>query len=244
MSSSIVNRYFISEVATFATTAPTNGSTWIHVPHIGNERLVKVQEFDDAIQANHLGLTTAQYPTVKGGSFTFRTMIHTGTKAFDGTGGDSNPTSCYAQKLLESYFGVAASAAFTGTTVAAASGAGNTAPLKVASASNLAVGMAIFVGAVDGSAGEVRFITTISGTDITLDQDLSAANYVENSIVYGAFNFSPTLGAYAKQLYLSHIMDGHADLLVRFAVGRRDHDLVDDQGFVGGWHELEKVEGR
>lgn len=207
MSSAAVNAYTYSEVATFATTAPAAGATWLPLPAIGNPRIKKEQGIDEAQETNLYGARSPHYSTAKASSFGCQTRIYTGTKAFDGVGGDSDPAACFLQKAHEHYFGMAASAAFTGTTVGVASGPGNTTPLIVTSAANLAVGMGIQVGS------EIRFITAISGVNITLNADLLvAANYVSTTAIYGAFNFRPTLGNFTKKLYVNHQIHGHSDM--------------------------------
>jgi hypothetical protein len=213
MGSSVkVNGYYISEVATWETAAPDANSTWLYVGHLGNEELGKEQMFDDAQEANSVGARTPRNPTVKGGSFTLRVRVRTGSKGDDGASGDTAPTTCYAQKLLENAFGVAA-VHNAGTTVAAASGPGASTPLKVTSATNMALGMAIQIGS------EMRVIVGISGTDITLNKDLlTSANYDAGTVIYGGFFFVPTLGSYAKYIYLTHVTGAKVDMLQRCRV--------------------------
>lgn len=199
-------RLSLSEVATYTTTAPTGGSTWIHMPVEGQPLPNLEQGVDEPVIGNTSGASVAGYPTVKKSDISWTMPIYTGSTSFDGASGDTDPTSCFFQKGLESYFGMAASASFTGTTVASGTGAGRTAAMKVASASNLAVGMMVMVN------GEGRFITAISGTDITLNCDLSTTPSL-GDVVAGCFNFKPTLGEYAKYLYLNAERDGHKWLL-------------------------------
>lgn len=202
------SRINFSEVASYTATAPVGGDTWVHIPAV-DQPLPSLPQGEDApIIGNNYGASSIGYPTVKGpAGLQWQTPVYTGTLGLDGTGGDSNPSACYAQKLLESYFGAASDFLFKGTTVGAASGAGRTAPLVVAAATNLAVGMAIKVGSENP-----RFITAISGTDISLNADLSASPS-NGTVVYGAFNFKPTLGEYAPYLYLNVERDGHGWML-------------------------------
>jgi hypothetical protein len=131
--------------------------------------------------------------------------------------------------FLKSVFNGAPSAAFTGTTVAAASGAGRTAALKVSSATNLAVGMAIMVN------GEVAFIKAISGTDITLNRDFSSTP-AQNDVVYGAFNYTLTLGDQGTYLYQLVERDGHKWLLGPGAImNAKLSGLASGQGLRWDW---------
>lgn len=208
-----VNTYALSPVAAWLTAAPVNSDTWTILEHLGDQELAKPQDVDAGQEANPYGLATNDYPTIKGGGFPSTTRIYTGTKGNDGAGSDTDPTSCYGQTRYESYFGMAAGNAFKGTTVAGTSGPGFTTPLKVTSASNLVVGMGIFVGAVGGSVGEYATITNISGTDVTLDHDIVAANYASGSIIYGGFNFYPNLGEPAAYQYLTHTKSTGQDMI-------------------------------
>jgi hypothetical protein len=66
---------------------------------------------------------------------------------------------------------------------------------------------------------EMRFIKSISGTDITLDSNLTtAANYAENAVVYGPKYWTPTLGDYTKALYFNYEHDGGGFLVGPCAV--------------------------
>ncbi len=208
MSSAKVNRVCFSEVATFSTAAPDASSTWTHLPAIDVALPKVVQGKDSAQEANSRGNGSASYATHKEGSGAFQTRIYTGTKGLDGAGGDTSPSSYYLEKLISNYYGSDGSAAFTGTTVASSSGPGQSSALKVASASNMAVGMPIICG------NEARVIKAISGADITLDSDLAtAANYANGAVVYGLKYWTPTLGNYAKCLYFNYEEDGHSWLV-------------------------------
>lgn len=195
--------------------APTGSDTWVHVPVLENPTPVKEMGIDEATEGNDYGAASAPLPTAPKATLAMTTRVYGGSKTFDGSGGSADPTSCFAKALLESYFGAASSNAFTGTTVATSSGPGKTTPLKVASASNLAVGMAI----QSGTTLEIGFITAISGTDISLDRDWTT--YANGNVVRGAFNFSPAIGdaaSSAKLIYVNHERDSHKSLLGEGAV--------------------------
>ena len=204
--SALVNRYNVAEVATFTTTAPVNSDTWTHVPVLGAPMPDLTMDADEASEANTLGASSLHYPTVRKSALAVTTRIHTGSKGFDGSGGDADPTTPFLALMLKSLFNSAPSAAFTGTTAAAAGGPGRTTPLKVTSATNLAVGMALMW------EGEIAFIKGISGTDITLNRDFSATP-ANLDPIYGAFNYSLTLGDAATYLYQLVERDGHSWLL-------------------------------
>ncbi len=213
MATEAINGYYISEVASFLATAPVASDTWIRVPHLGTETLGKTLEFDMAQEADNLGMRSRRYKTVKSGGFTIKTRVHTGSLSDDN--GSGGPAQCFAQKLLENYFGAVALHTTLGTTVAApgtATGAAGS-PIVVTAATGMAVNNALMVGAAGGSAADVRFITVVSGSNITLDAALAAANRATSSVIYGGFTFIPTLGEYSKYLYLTHVMDGHVDMI-------------------------------
>jgi hypothetical protein len=227
--SALVNRYNHAEVATYATTAPTNASTWTDSAVLGAPMPVLEMGEDAALQANTRGASSNAYPTVRKCSIDLQTRLHTGNKGLDGSGGDSDPTNPFHPLLLKSLFNGAGSAAFTGTTAAAASGAGRTAPLKVTSATNLAVGMAIMW------SGEVAFIKAISGTDITLNRDFSSSP-ANLDVIYGAFNYGLALGDQSTYLYQLVERDGHRWLLGPGAVmNAKLSGLASGQGLRMDW---------
>lgn len=199
-------------ISGFTTTAPVAGDTWTLWPTVDSPFEDKEEMgFDEGREANSIGAPSPPVPTVPSGSGGGLVRDWGGSKAFDGVGGDADPTACFMQGIHENFFGAAAVTSFTGTTVAAPGTAGGqTAPIVVTSATGLAVGMAVMVGAVGGSAAEVRFIEAISGVNVTLDQDLSAANRVTGSIIYGAFNFVPTLGTYGSYVAINVVRDGYS----------------------------------
>lgn len=193
-----VNRYSFAEVATFATAAPTAYTSYVDIPVEGSPEFGKVQDSADANIANIYGASSPPIATVRSSSFAFETPICGGTAALDGVGGDSAPTSCFMQAPLESFFGADA-VTFAGNTVAASSGAGNTAPLKFTSATGVTPGMIFQFGS------EIRAATVKSTNDVTLNADLgTAANYAENAVIYGAFNFTPTVGQKVECLHMLH----------------------------------------
>lgn len=199
-------------ISGFTSAAPVAGDTWTLFPTVDGPFDDKEEMgFDEGREANNIGAPSPPVPTVPSASGGGLVRAWGGSKAFDGAGGDTDPTSCFMQGLTENYMGAAAVTSFSGTTVAAPGTAGGqTAPIVVTSATGLVVGMAIMVGAVGGSAAEIRFIEAISGVNITLDQDLSAANRVTGSIIYGAFNFVPTLGTYGSYVALNVVRDGYS----------------------------------
>lgn len=204
-----VSGIYITEKNTFATAAPVGGDTWTQVPAIDQPLPALEQMLDTVVEGNAYGAGTAPVPTVKKSSIQLQTRVWTGSKGF-GTGTD--PTTCYMQKALESYFGMAANTAFAGTTLAALSGAGKTAPIKVTSATGLAAGK--FVR--NGTTKEVAMVKAVSGTDVTLDRDFTT--YTAGVVLEGAFDFRPTLGQYAKALWMNAERDTHKRLLGAGAV--------------------------
>lgn len=119
-------------------------------------------EDDQAIQVNAFG-DPAKFLTAKGGAMPFKIYM----PGLNQTAADATlVTQDDIGDLLTSALGGVLHG--TSTTVAAASGPGATTPLKVASAGTFAIGAALMVN------GEARRITAISGTDLTLDQDLSS----------------------------------------------------------------------
>jgi hypothetical protein len=227
--SALVNRYNHAEVATYATTAPTNASTWTDTTALGAPQPTLEMGADNAQAANYTGQGSNDYSTVRRCSIDLQTRLHTGTKGFDGSGGDSDPSNPFLPLFLKSLFNGAPSAGFTGNTVAAASGAGRTAALKVTAATNMAVGMAIMVN------GEVAFIKAISGTDITLNRDFSSTP-AQNDVVYGAFNYTLTLGDQGTYLYQLVERDGHKWLLGPGAImNAKLSGLASGQGLRWDW---------
>lgn len=202
-----VNRVSIHERATFDAADPGAGSTWIHMPAIEPGFITKTQEVDDAQISNLYGGRSPDRATVQSSSYSFSVPFFTGSAAFDGASGDSDPTSFYCQPLWEN-FHCRAATTIAGTTVASSSGPGQSSALKVTSATGMLVGMALMVGT------EVRFITAISGTDITLDDDLgTSSNYDAGTIIYGGFFLRPDLATYAKYIDVNHQMSTHSDML-------------------------------
>lgn len=204
-----VSGIYITETATFATAAPVGGDTWTHVPAIDQPLPALEQMLDTVVEGNAYGAGTAPVPTVKKSSIQLQTRVWTGSKGF-GTGTD--PTTCFMQKPLESYFGMAADTAFAGTTLAALSGPGLSSPIKVTSATGITAGK--FVR--NGTTKEVAMVTAVSGTDVTLSRDFTT--YSAGVVLEGAFDFRPTLGQYAKALWMNAERDTHSRLLGAGAV--------------------------
>jgi hypothetical protein len=217
-SSALVNRLSYSEVATHDAAAPGVGATWTHLPALGTPRGDLQQEYDDVNQTNMRGNKVATRPTRKSGKISLDLPFLTATLGLDGAGGDTAPTSCYLQKALESAFGGVANnngsgtqANFAGSTISG----GTTAAPTLTSATNIRVGDFL---AFD-TTFQVRQVTAISGSTVTLDRVISSA--APGVVVYGFFNFrvykDGDTGASAKHLYVNHEMDGIADL---FGPGR------------------------
>lgn len=207
MSSANVLRVNIAEVATFSTTAPAAGATWIHVPVLDLPLPTLTQEMDTAQEANSNGYPSASYATGKSSGLTYTTRVHTGTK---GGSGDTDPTSCFMQKHIESFLGADA-VEFEDTTVAGGDSDGNTATLTVTPV----VGQAYGVCSTNSTSNddmEVVFATAVTTNTLTADTEMTFTPAL-NDLVYGAFNFKPQLGARAKHHYLNVELDGHKWLL-------------------------------
>lgn len=199
------------KVSGFTTAAPVAGDTWTLFPQVDGPFDDKDNmSFDEGKESNNVGVATPDIPTVPDGSGGGTVRVYGGTKAFDGAGGDTDPTDTYLKELIDNFMG-GVPTTLTGTTIAApGTAAGRTAPIVVTSAAGMAVGMGLLIGAVGGSAAEIRFIEGISGTNITLDQDLSAANRVTGSVIYGAFNWSPELNTYSEYIAFNVERDGNS----------------------------------
>lgn len=196
MTTAKYGRYSIAEVATFATDAPVAGSTWAHIPALERPIPKKTQNTDNAQESSNDGALSPAWITTRDASIALQMRVHTGSLGFDGASGDADPTSLFAQKLLESYFGAAAYGSFTGTTISG----GTTAEPTFTSVSNLRVGDAVAIETAAGGA-EIRFVTKIATSTVTLDRAITAAT---NGLkVYGAWNFRPTLGVYAPHHYVN-----------------------------------------
>lgn len=209
MTTAKYHRINYAEVATWGTTAPVAGSTWVHVPAIDPALPDLTQEFDAANETANDGMISARYPTVRNAKSTLTMRVYTGGAA---NGNGETASTIHAQNFIESYFNQVAPGAGSGTTVASG-GPGNSVAVTVASASGINVGdMLIF--AADGGAGtaaEMAVVISKSGAALTLDRDLStAANYAASAEVYRGNDFKPTLAAYAKALYVNHELDGHS----------------------------------
>jgi hypothetical protein len=199
-----VNRYSFYERANVDAAAPTNGSTWTHLPIIGTPRIKKDQQRAEDQIANPYGTRSADRATVQASSFAFQVPFFTGTAGTN----DTDPTSCYLQKLLENYHGATAVSAFTGTTVDAAS-AGTT--LNVVAGTNIGVGRCLQIGS------EFRFVVAKPSAHVcTIDSALTtSSNYDVGTIVYGGFVFTPTLGHYAPVIDINDELADHSDMLLK-----------------------------
>jgi len=207
MTTAKYNRVTFSEVATFATTAPSSLNSMTHFPAIDPAAPKVTQNFDERNETSNDGSMSVKYPTAKDSSWELTSRIYTGDKV--DTGGSGDATTCFCQPLIESYFGVAANPGGAGTTVAS----GTASIPVVTSATSMAVGDALMFGG-SGTDGEVRFIAALSGTSVTVDDPLdTAANYAAAAVVYAAFNWAPTVGAYAKHVYFNWEGSGHEWLL-------------------------------
>lgn len=203
--SSDINGYYISVVATADAAAPVNSDTWLYVPHLGNEPLGHSPQADTSQEANRMGASTPPRQTVSGGSFVIKVLAHTGNLAMDGGAGDAAPGNFPNEVLLENYWGAEGSEGFAGTTVA--SGGPNS--VVVTSATGIVVGMAVMF-----ASGAIRVVKAISGSTLTLDQDLTTAtDYDAAAAVYGGIFYKPTVGLYAPHIYITHVQDGIVDML-------------------------------
>lgn len=163
------------------------------------------QLFDEGREANLYGATTPPVATVREGKGSFTTRMYGGSKSDDGASGDTAPSACFNQILLENFCGAAAHHAFAGTTIAApGTAAGRTAPLVLTSVTGLAVLDFIRVGT------ELACVMAISGSNVTLDHDVAV--YAAGTAVYAAFTFLPTLGEYGTYLGINYKRDGSARL--------------------------------
>lgn len=185
---------YFSEVASFGATAPTGSDTWTQIQVEAPSTIVTTPGRDSALEANAQGIDSLPVSTGKQ-----RTALSAVVKAWTGNkarGNGETAVSFHLQKLLESYFGAAATGtAFVGTQVAA--GTHSTTGATLDDATDLAVGDLFMLN------GQVRRLVTVNtGTGaVTWDIALSAAP-VENDWVYGAFHLDATLGQYAKHIYV------------------------------------------
>lgn len=197
-------RYNMSQVATWATAAPTNGSTWVNIPALDAPAPKREQGTDAAQESDNDGMSSLDYATVKGGSLSFSTRCLTGTLGFDGAGGDNAPTTTFLKNAFSSYFGAAANAGadFAGTTT---STSGSGATVNLTSVANLTVGMACMVST------DVRFVKSIATNAVTLNY--APTSVLGSQAVYGAYNWKPTLGEKAEYDYINAEM-GTEDVLL------------------------------
>jgi hypothetical protein len=212
MATSKYHRLSFCDVATWATAAPTNGSTWQNAFPIDPAEPDIVQEFDDANETSIDGMASARWPTVKSGKVSLTARAYTGS---EGNGNSEAANTHFHADLMASYFQMATPTAGTGTTVSSG-GPGNSVAVVVGSASNINVGdMLIFAAAGAAAAtAEMAVVTAKSGISLTLDRDLStAANYAASALVFQGFDYHPTLGNYAHTLYFNHELDGHSWML-------------------------------
>lgn len=208
MSTSKYHRLSFYEAATWDAAVPTSLTSCQHLPALDPPPPDIKQEFDTGNETATDGMASARYPTVRTVKHSVQSRIYTGTAA---NGNSEAASYCFLMNLLENYFGHAGVAG-AGTTVASG-GPGVSTPVTLDSASNTAVGdMLIFAAAGGaGTAGEMAVVTALSGAVVTLDRNLSTgANYAASALVYRGFDFRPTLGSYAKTIYLNSELDGHS----------------------------------
>jgi hypothetical protein len=183
---------YLTEVASFVAATPVGSDTWQHIAAEAPVTIVTEPSRDTALEANAQGIDSLPVTTGKRrSSFSATVKAWTGNKA---RGNAEAATSCHLQKVLESYFNAAAVNTFAGVQVAA--GVHTTTVIILDDSANIAVDDLVMIN------GEVRLVTVNNtGTDtITVSPALSSAP-AENDWVYGAFLFTPTLGAYAKHLW-------------------------------------------
>lgn len=210
-------RVNMAQVASFGATAPTTTPTaattgWNFIPVLDFPMPTLEQMADEAQEANTRGTRALDYATAKAAGYGFSTRVHTGAAGFDGSGSDTDPAHAFMQKALESFFGAAA-VTIAGTTLAASS---TTAIPILTAFTNLAVGHGLMFAATStGTANnvDVRHVTLLSAGSATVDQAIADAT--TGNLVYGGFQFVPTLGAVAAHHYLVVERDqsGHLWLL-------------------------------
>lgn len=197
MTTARYNRVTFSEVATFAATAPSSLNSMTHIPAIDPAAPAVVQSFDEGNETSNDGSMSVKYPTAKESSYELSTRVYTGDKSIASSGTDA--TSAYLWKLIDSYFNMLADTSGAGTTVASGTGA---VPV-VTLATGINVGNALMFGG-SGTDGSVRFAAAVSGTSITVDDTIdTAADFAAAAEVYSAFNWAPTMGAYAPHIYFN-----------------------------------------
>ncbi len=205
MTTARYNRVTFAEVATFATTAPSSLNSMTHIPAIDPAAPSVVQSFDEGNETSNDGSMSVKYPTAKESSYELSTRIYTGDKSIASTGTDA--TSAYLWKLIDSYFGVAAGTSGVGTTVASGTAS---IPVVTLNGGTIVAGEALMFGGT-ATDGEVRFAAAVNTTSITVDDPLDvAANYAAAAEVYSAFNWAPTMGAYAPHIYFNWEGADHA----------------------------------
>lgn len=150
---------------TFGTDPDTDGSDYKFMKIAGEASFLPQAEVQPRPGLTNALVQQDHVVGAKGGTLSFALeMKASGTPAVSATAAIASESS----PILEGYFGSVTRG--TGTTAAALSGDGSSGtPMKVSSAAGLAKYMMISVN------GEVRFITGISGTDVTLNKALSAA---------------------------------------------------------------------
>lgn len=184
---------YLHEAATFDAATPTGGSAWEHVVAEAPVTIVTDPGRDSALEANNQGIDSLPVTTGKQRStYSATVKAWTGNKS---RGNTEAAASYHLQKVIESHFNAAAVNTFAGTQ-AAVGGAHTSASVVVDDSSNIAIGDVVMIN------GEVRRIAdNDTGTNtITLDFALAAAPD-DGDWVYGAAQFTPTLGQYAKHLW-------------------------------------------
>lgn len=193
MTTARYNRVTFSEVATFATTAPSSLNSMTHLPAIDPGPPAVVQSFDEGNETSTDGSMSVKYPTAKESSWELSTRVYTGTNESSGA------SAVYCARLIDSYFGMISVVPSPPTTVAS----GTASVPVVTSGTGFDPAEAVMFGG-SGVDGEVRYVAIDGGTSLTLDSALLvAANYAAAAAVYQAYNWRPTMGAYAPHVYMS-----------------------------------------
>jgi hypothetical protein len=203
--SALVNRVDYVIAANKDAAAPLAGASWIRLPTIGRQLLNKEQLDDGVEEDNEIGASTPPQPTVKKASYSTAVRLWGGDKKFGAT---TDPTSCFAQGLLENYFGMSADLGFGGTTVSGSNTGQGTvaAPLAVTLASTITPGMGIRYGQ------KVRFVLSKATNNLVLNAALGLPVAPTSGDVLGAFYFRPTLGERAQVVGLQVKRDTHKDM--------------------------------
>lgn len=184
---------------------------------------LKKNSEDDPSMQTHFMVDPVRLLTNKGGSLSWKCFL-TGLAQ---TAADTTPvTSDDLGLLLKTAFGGGETLGTTTTVAAPGTGTGATTPIVVASAAGLTVGGAVCI------SGECRRIVGISGTNVTLDMDLSTAPPASTLCIAAATY-------YPKQTGMVDLSDaGHVTLAALF----RGYDVDDQWQVRGGFPEIDLVD--